>query len=86
MKPEALLARLRAGHMANVSLHDLERLAVACGWRLVRITGSHRIYQHDAGAPPINLQRSRSGDAKKYQVKDLLDLIEQFDLRLRDER
>ena len=84
MKPRALLARLARGELANVSFPDAERLAEALGFTLDRVAGSHHIYRHPDVTDRLNLQPSRSGDAKPYQLRQLLQLAERGpDLLLR---
>jgi len=81
MNPRSLLARLQFNRN-NVAFRDLERLAVALGFRLARTAGSHRIYVHTthAGAQ-LNLQPS-GREAKPYQIKQLLQLVEEYHLTL----
>jgi predicted RNA binding protein YcfA (HicA-like mRNA interferase family) len=64
MKPKALLARLARGELANVAFSDVQRLAEALGFTLDRVAGSHHIYRHPDVTERLNLQPSRSGDAK----------------------
>jgi hypothetical protein len=79
-----LLARLASGALQNVAFRDLEDLAVGFRFRLVRQSGSHRIYSHPAVAELLNLQ-DVDGVAKPYQIRQLLRLVERYDLRLEDE-
>jgi predicted RNA binding protein YcfA (HicA-like mRNA interferase family) len=62
--------------------------AVACaealGFRLSRIHGSHHIYIHANVPEFLNLQNV-SGQAKPYQIKQLLRLIERYNLAMEDE-
>ncbi len=62
--------------------------ATACieafGFRLARISGSHHIYVHPSVPELVNLQNV-DGKAKPYQVKQFLQIVEQYDLRLEDE-
>jgi hypothetical protein len=84
MKRRKLLARLAAGALQNVAFRELESLAVGFGFRLDRQSGSHRIYGHRAIAERLNLQ-DVGGVAKPYQIRQLLRLVERYDLRLEDE-
>lgn len=81
MKPAKLLARL-ARSQTGVRFADLVRLAEALGFVHHRTAGSHRIYIH-ARFPDamLNLQPDR-GQAKPYQIKQLLKLVEEYNLRL----
>lgn len=81
MKPRKLLARI-AQSQTNVAFPDVVRLAKALGFQLDRIVGSHHIFIHRVHAEAmLNLQSDR-GQAKPYQVKQLLRLVEEYDLRL----
>lgn len=81
MKPRKLLQRLQTSQ-TNVRFADLERLARAMGFALVRQSGSHRIYQHAGHADArLNLQ-DVGGQAKPYQVRQFLALVEEYNLTL----
>ena len=80
MRPRRLLKRiLVVPH--NVRFRDLTRLAEALGFRVARIEGSHHILTHPAIPELLNLQ-DVNGEAKPYQVRQLLDLIERHNLHL----
>lgn len=83
MNPKRLLTRMLTGHQRNVSFRDLSALVSAFGFVLARIEGSHHIYQHAKLAEQLNLQDVR-GEAKPYQIRQLLRLVERYDLRLED--
>lgn len=80
MHPRKLLRRLATGGHANVRFADLCRLAEACGFELDRITGSHHIFVHPDVPTVLNLQDA-AGQAKPYQVRQFLRLVEGYDLR-----
>ena len=84
MRPNRLLARI---HLSphNVRFGDFERLAFALGFRRVDGEGSHRTYAHTVHPRArLNLQPV-GGEAKPYQVKQLLKLVEEYNLRLEGE-
>lgn len=86
MKPRKLLAKLQLSQ-ANVRLADLERLAIALGFILDRISGSHHIYIHPRHPEAqLNFQPDKSGQAKPYQVKQMLLLIDAYNLLIADDR
>jgi hypothetical protein len=58
--------------------------AQAFGFRLARTRGSHHIFVHDAFPELLNLQ-SVAGQAKPYQVRQLLHLVERYNLVLEDD-
>jgi len=86
VKPRALLARLARGELANVTFTDAQRLAEALGFTLDRVHGSHHIYRHPAVTDRLNLQPARNGDAKPYQLRQLLQLAERHALALPEEK
>ncbi len=83
MNPRSLLDRLAHGQLTNVRFADAQRLAEALGFELERVRGSHHIYRHPGIGQRINLQ-ARGGQAKPYQLRQLLDLVERHALRLKE--
>jgi predicted RNA binding protein YcfA (HicA-like mRNA interferase family) len=79
--PRDLLQRLARGELRNVRFADAQRLVEALGFELDRVRGSHHIYRHPALQQRINLQPLR-GQAKPYQMRQLLELVERYDLKL----
>jgi len=82
VNPKRLLAKIAAGHLRNVRFSDLEALVAAFGFRLARTEGSHCIYQHASIAEQLNLQ-DVAGEAKPYQIRQFLRLVERYDLRMK---
>ena len=78
-----LLIRLARGAVTNVGFDDLRKLAEGLGFELRRVGGSHHVFAHPDIPQLINLQ-SVSGQAKPYQVRQLMRLVERYDLRLED--
>jgi predicted RNA binding protein YcfA (HicA-like mRNA interferase family) len=76
---KVLQAVLRGGR--SIAFRDFERLLTKLGFRLDRTSGSHRIYLHPKVSRPLNVQPIGK-DAKPYQVRQLRDMIEEFELRL----
>ncbi len=83
MNRRRLLRRLLDGSL-NVSFDDLINLAEGFGFRPVRIRGSHHIPAHRAIPELLNLQ-PRGEQAKPYQVRQFLKLVELHNLELEDE-
>lgn len=80
MDERKLLARALA-HPESLRFAEALALANALGFRGARVRGSHHILSH-AGIPElINLQ-DVGGMAKPYQVRQILDLAERYNLRL----
>ncbi len=69
----------------NIRFKEIISLAQSFGFSLSRISGSHHIFVHPAIPKLINLQNV-SGKAKPYQVRQLLKLVEVYNLSMRDEK
>jgi predicted RNA binding protein YcfA (HicA-like mRNA interferase family) len=63
---------------------ELCRLAEASGFHLMRTNGSHHIYQHPDIPGNLNLQPDGK-DAKPYQVRQFLALINEHNLHIMGE-
>jgi predicted RNA binding protein YcfA (HicA-like mRNA interferase family) len=85
MRPHQLLARLRSGAVGNVRFSDMRRLLEALGFELNRTRGDHHIFVHRRVSEVINLQEV-GGQAKPYQIRQLLRLIERYALELEGKR
>ena len=83
MNKRKLLKKVLAGSQ-NVRFGDLVTLVEAFGFELARTSGAHHIFEHPDVPELLNLQ-DRKGKAKPYQVKQFLELIEQYALTLEDE-
>lgn len=81
MKPRKLLERLLQGHLHNVDFADFRKLIEAFGFRLDRILGSHHHYQRSDIPEVLTIQPHR-GEAKPYQIRQLLSLVESYNLSL----
>ncbi len=78
-----LLQKLLSGSR-NIRFAEAIACAEAFGFRLSRINGSHHIYVHVNVPELLNLQNV-NGQAKPYQVKQFLRLIERYNLQMEDE-
>lgn len=78
-----LLRRLLQGSL-NVSFDDFVNLVEGFGFRLSRVRGSHHIFINPRVPGLVNLQEL-GGEAKPYQVRQFLKLVERYDLRLEDQ-
>ena len=65
----------------NVKFSEAVSLAEAVGFSLTRVSGSHHIFTHPNSPQLLNLQNVR-GEAKPYQVKQLVKLIETYNLNV----
>ena len=82
MNKKKLLAKAASGSK-NISFNEIVTLVEAFGFRLARINGSHHIFTHPQVRELVNLQEV-SGKAKHYQVRQFLELVELYDLKLGD--
>jgi HicA-like toxin of HicAB toxin-antitoxin system len=82
MDKRKLLQRLERGAVSNVAFSDLCSLAEGLGFELLRVSGSHHVFVHPEVPELINLQAMR-GQAKPYQVRQFIRLVERYDLSLR---
>ena len=83
MKKQKLLQKLLSG-TKNVRFSEVTALAEAFGFQLDRINGSHHIFIHERIPELLNLQNV-NGQAKPYQIKQMLQLIEAHNLQLEEE-
>lgn len=81
MRSARLLERIIGGDVSNVRFTDLLRLVRELGFQLDRGSGSHRIFSHPEFREKLNLQMVE-GQAKPYQVKQVVKLITKYNLRL----
>jgi predicted RNA binding protein YcfA (HicA-like mRNA interferase family) len=84
VKRRALLIRLSRGQVQNVSFRDFCDLVEAFGFLPARIQGSHHLFVHPSVPTPVNLQ-PRGHDAKPYQIRQFLRLVQRYNLQLREE-
>lgn len=81
MNRNRLLRRLAQGSLNNVRFQDFIDLLEGFGFELARVEGSHHIYVHPSVPDRLNIQAVR-GEAKPYQIRQFLKLVESYDLRL----
>ena len=56
---------------------DLCKLAECHGWVFARQKGAHRLYTMPGAPRPMNFQEGEKGASKTYQVRQLLNWIEE---------
>jgi predicted RNA binding protein YcfA (HicA-like mRNA interferase family) len=83
MKPRKTLEKILFGSR-NIRFEDMTALVRAFGFRLDRVSGSHHIFTHVKIPELINLQKV-GGQAKPYQIRQFMKLVEKYDLRLEDD-
>jgi hypothetical protein len=62
----------------------MQRLVEAFGFELQRTSGSHHVFVHPDVRELLNLQEVR-GQAKPYQIRQFLRLVERYALSLADQ-
>lgn len=85
MRPHVLWRRLQRGDVANVRFRDLTALLRAMGFELVRVSGSHHIFAHAALPDLVNVQ-DVGGQAKPYQVRQVIALARRYALDVEEQR
>jgi predicted RNA binding protein YcfA (HicA-like mRNA interferase family) len=84
MKPRKLLQKILSG-ARNIKFTDFIHLVEAFGFHLSRIKGSHHMFVHPDVDELVNIQ-DVNGEAKPYQIKQFLELVEAYDLRMEDSK
>ena len=84
MNRRRLLRRLLRGALRNVAFNDVVGLVEGFGFRLVRVSGSHHLFTHPDVSGLVNLQLV-SGEAKPYQIRQFLHIVERYNLKLEEE-
>jgi predicted RNA binding protein YcfA (HicA-like mRNA interferase family) len=83
MNKRKLLEKALSGGR-NFRFGDFVTLVVAFGFRLDRRQGSHHIFKRSDIGKRLNIQDC-NGQAKPYQVRQFLQIVEQNDLKLGDD-
>ena len=82
MRPRKVYEKILSGSR-NLRFEDVCGLGRSFGFQLDRTSGSHRIFRHPLGLM-LNLQPDRNRQAKPYQIRQLLGLVEEHGLILKD--
>lgn len=83
MRNRRLLQKIIASP-GNVRFGDMVRLIEAFGFRELRMSGSHHIFGRAGIHEQLNLQ-DVGGKAKPYQIRQLLKIVERYNLKLEGE-
>ena len=75
-KKDDLLAKAKT-NSKGLRFDEVRRLAEYHSWVHDRTNGSHFIYTKDGATGFLDFQETKDGKAKSYQVKQLLECIEQ---------
>ena len=79
-----ILQKILAGSK-NIRFSDMIELVEGFGFRLSRTDGSHHIFVHPDIPELVNLQEVK-GQAKPYQMRQFLKLIERHSLKLEEDK
>jgi hypothetical protein len=82
MDKKKILWKVLAGSK-NVRFEEIKILAEAFGFRLKRVRGSHHVFTHPGTPDLLNLQDC-GGQAKPYQIRQFLSLVEEYHLSMED--
>lgn len=83
VKPSKLYDKLVQSPRQIIDFRDFERLLAAFGFVHYRTVGSHRQYLHPQVPRSLPVQPSGK-DAKRYQVRQFLDMIDEFELSIEE--
>ena len=83
MNKRKLLEKALSGSK-NIRFAEMVALVEAFGFRLSRVKGSHHIFVHADVRELVNLQEV-DGKTKPYQIRQFLQLVERYDLKLGDD-
>ncbi|MBK9124087.1 MAG: type II toxin-antitoxin system HicA family toxin [Chloroflexi bacterium] len=83
LKLRKLLVKAMASR--NMRFDEFTVLVEGFGFELKRISGSHRIYRHERVSEVLSLQPDKNGQAKPYQIRLLLRLVEEYSLTLAED-
>ena len=80
MNKHKLLKKVLSGSK-NIRFGEMVTLVEAFGFQRMRVSGSHHIFERPEVPEIVNLQ-DRKGKAIPYQIKQFLELIEQYNIQL----
>lgn len=83
MDSKKLLERLKIHHQ-NVRFGDAVKLVKDLGFELKNIQGSHHIFSKENIPSLIDIQPDKNNEAKPYQLKQIVELVELYNLKLED--
>lgn len=81
VKPSKLYALLLQSTDRSVSFRDFVALIEAFGFVHQRTKGSHQSFAHP-DCPRLLVLQPLGKDAKRYQIREFLDLVEQYALNM----
>ncbi len=69
----------------NIRFDEFTSLLAAFGFVLKRVSGSHHIYKHPNVPGLLSVQPDTNRQAKLYQMRQFLKLVEEFRLTMGEE-
>lgn len=81
-KKQKLLKQILSGSK-NINFDDIVTVVEAFGFTFSRVNGSHHIFIHPQISELVNMQNAKE-QAKPYQVRQFLSIIEKYNLNLED--
>ena len=81
-KPEKLFAKIK-NNPQDVRFDEICKIAEVLGFRYKGGKGSHKVYSRK-GIPEILNFQNVKGRAKPYQVKQFLQIIEDYNLTMKE--
>ena len=82
MNRKKILQKILAGSK-NIRFSDMVNLVQGFGFTLSRTDGSHHIFTRPGIPELVNLQNIK-GQAKPYQIRQFLKLVETHNLKLKE--
>lgn len=82
-KPAKLYALLLKSTDRSIDFRDFIAMVEAFGFDPVRTKGSHRSYAH-RDCPALLVLQPKGKDAKRYQVREFLGMVEEYGLKMDD--
>jgi len=82
MNKRKILQKILSGSK-NISFVDMANLVQGFGFTLSRTDGSHHIFTRPNIPELVNLQNVK-GQAKPYQIRQFLKLVEKYNLKLEE--
>jgi hypothetical protein len=80
-----VLARVLRGDVGNVAFRDLVHLLHDVDFVEVGGRGSYRVFARAGISELVSLQQT-GGQAKPYQVRQVVRLVRRYDLQLKEDR
>lgn len=81
-RPHKIYEKLLSGTQI-IRFTDFQRVLLHFGFEHMRTRGSHHIYCHTMVDRPLSIQPVK-GEAKSYQIKQFVGIIEEFGLKMED--